>query len=287
MFGDLHIHMILDGVYYRAAIDAQKEHPLDGLVRARLSDYQARGVCLLRDGGDAWGVSLRARELAGEYGIDYRSPAFPIYRRGHYGAFIGRGFDTEDEYRALLDEAGEKRADFIKLMISGLIDFDHFGVLTEPGPEPQDIRRMIELAHAAGFSVMAHANGDRAVTAALQAGVDSIEHGAYLSESVLLRMAQQRTLWVPTLSTIGNLIGSGRYPDAVLRRLLAQQQEAVRFVAAHGGRIGLGSDAGAWHVMHGQAIPDELGYLTAALGPRTEPLLLEAEAYASVTFCRK
>ena len=65
MFGDLHIHMILDGVYYRAAIDAQKEHPLDGLVRARLSDYQARGVCLLRDGGDAWGVSLRARELAG------------------------------------------------------------------------------------------------------------------------------------------------------------------------------------------------------------------------------
>ena len=287
MFGDLHIHMILDGVYYRAAIDAQKEHPLDGLVRARLSDYQARGVCLLRDGGDAWGVSLRARELAGEYGIDYRSPAFPIYRRGHYGAFIGRGFDTEDEYRALLDEAGEKRADFIKLMISGLIDFDHFGVLTEPGPEPQDIRRMIELAHAAGFAVMAHANGDRAVTAALQAGVDSIEHGAYLSESVQLRMAQQRTLWVPTLSTIGNLLGSGRYPDAVLRRLLAQQQEAVRFVAAHGGRIGLGSDAGAWHVMHGQAIPDELGYLTAALGPRTEPLLLEAEAYASVTFCRK
>lgn len=287
MFGDLHIHMILDGVYYRAAIDAQKEHPLDGLVRARLSDYQARGVCLLRDGGDAWGVSLRARELAGEYGIDYRSPAFPIYRRGHYGAFIGRGFDTEDEYRALLDEAGEKRADFIKLMISGLIDFDRFGVLTEPGPEPQDIRRMIELAHAAGFAVMAHANGDRAVTAALQARVDSIEHGAYLSESVLLRMAQQRTLWVPTLSTIGNLIGSGRYPDAVLKRLLAQQQEAVRFVAAHGGRIGLGSDAGAWHVMHGQAIPDELGYLTAALGPRTEPLLLEAEAYASVTFCRK
>ena len=107
---------------------------------------------------------------------------FPSTAAGHYGAFIGRGFDTEDEYRALLDEAGEKRADFIKLMISGLIDFDHFGVLTEPGPELQDIRRMIELAHAAGFAVMAHANGDRAVTAALQAGVDSIEHGAYLSE---------------------------------------------------------------------------------------------------------
>lgn len=86
MFGDLHIHMILDGVYYRAAIDAQKEHPLDGLVRARLSDYQARGVCLLaRRAGTPGAVSLRARELAGEYGIDYRSPAFPIYRRGTMG----------------------------------------------------------------------------------------------------------------------------------------------------------------------------------------------------------
>ena len=200
MFGDLHIHMILDGVYYRAAIDAQKEHPLDGLVRARLSDYQARGVCLLRDGGDAWGVSLRARELAGEYGIDYRSPAFPIYRRGHYGAFIGRGFDTEDEYRALLDEAGEKRADFIKLMISGLIDFDHFGVLTEPGPEPQDIRRMIELAHAAGFAVMAHANGDRAVMAALQAGVDSIEHGAKLTDEMVKLFKERGAFLCTTIS---------------------------------------------------------------------------------------
>ena len=107
------------------------------------------------------------------------------------------------------------------------------------------------------------------------------------THSVRCCAMRSSTLWVPTLSTIGNLIGSGRYPDAVLRRLLAQQQEAVRFVAAHGGRIGLGSDAGAWHVMHGQAISDELGYLTAALGPRAEPLLLEAEAHVSVTFCRK
>lgn len=171
-------------------------------------------------------------------------------------------------------------------MISGLIDFDHFGVLTEPGPEPQDIRRMIELAHAAGFAVMAHANGDRAVMAALQAGVDSIEHGAYLSESVLLRMAQQRTLWVPTLSTIGNLIGAA----------LSRRRAETPARPAAGGRPlcrgarrphRLGSDAGAWHVMHGQAISDELGYLTAALGPRAEPLLLEAEAHVSVTFCRK
>ena len=58
MFGDCHIHMILDGVYYRAAIDHQKEKPDEAIIRRRLSDYAARGITYLRDGGDAWGVGL-------------------------------------------------------------------------------------------------------------------------------------------------------------------------------------------------------------------------------------
>ena len=91
---DLHIHMILDGVDFRKAIDAHRVHPRDELIRPRLEQYRGKGVTFLRDGGDAWDVSLRARELAKEYGIDYRSPGFPIYKKGHYGSFIGRGFET-------------------------------------------------------------------------------------------------------------------------------------------------------------------------------------------------
>lgn len=286
MLGDLHIHMILDGVYYRAAIDAQKAHPLDGLIRERLADYQRRGITFLRDGGDAWGVCLRAKTLAGEYGIDYRTPAFPIHQRRHYGGFIGRGFHTMEEYESLLIQARAAGADFIKLMISGLIDFSRFGVLTEPGPEPETIRQMIRRAHEAGFAVMAHANGDQAVQAALDAGVDSVEHGAYLSRETLLRLASSRALWVPTLSAIGNLAGCGRYPDDVLERLLREQQEKVRLVAAHGGRVGLGSDAGAYRVFHGQAVQDELGYLRAALGGDAVALLTEGEGYARRVFRR-
>lgn len=286
MFGDLHIHMILDGVYYRAAIDAQRDKPRDDLIRARLADYQARGITFLRDGGDAWGVSLRAKALAGEYGIDYRSPAFPIYLRGHYGAFIGRGFSDLSGYRALLAEVSACGGDFVKLMISGLIDFSRPDTLTEEGLPPALIRDAIALAHDMGFAVMVHANGDRPVNAALDAGVESVEHGAYLSEETLARMAETRTLWVPTLSTVGNLIGSGRFPDAVLRPLLAQQQEKVKFVASRGGRIGLGSDAGAFRVLHGQAARDEYVYLTQALGAQTDAVLQEAENYAKMTFKR-
>lgn len=284
MYGDLHIHMILDGANYRAAIDAQREKPLDALIRARLSDYRARNVTFLRDGGDAWGVSLRAKALAGEYGVDYRSPAFPIYRRGHYGAFIGRGFSDFGEYRALLAEARDLGADFIKLMISGLIDFSRPNTLTEVGLPPGEIRVMIDLAHDAGFAVMAHGNGDAAVSAALDVGVDSVEHGAFFSEETLLRLAETKTLWVPTLSTVGNLVGSGRYPDGVLIPLLQEQQRKVAFVAAHGGRIGLGSDAGAFRVLHGQATRDEYAYLSAALGARTDELLAEAETFVKTRF---
>lgn len=282
MHGDLHIHMILDGVYYRAAIDAQRTSPDDALIRRRLASYRKRGVTFLRDGGDAWGVSLRAKALAAEFGIDYRSPAFPIFKRGHYGAFIGRGFSDFDEYRRLLDEVRTQGGDFVKLMISGLIDFSAPETLTELGLAPEEIIRLVEAAHAAGFAVMVHANGDRAVGAALEAGAESVEHGAFLSEQTLLNMRQ--TVWTPTLSTVGNLIGCGRYPDEVLRPLLKQQQEKVAFAAANGVRIGLGSDAGAFRVCHEHAAEDEEAYLRAALGDRTDAVLQAAEDFVRERF---
>lgn len=275
---DLHMHMILDGVYYRTAIDAHRERPQDELIRARLADYRKRGTQFLRDGGDALGVSLRARELAWEYDIDYRTPAFPIYKKGHYGSFIGCGYDSFDDYRRLIDQVAAQKGNFVKLMLSGLIDFSQDHRLTGIGPAAEEICRLIDYAHEAGFSVMAHAHGDHAVNAALDAHVDSIEHGAFLSEHTLRRLADCRTLWVPTLSTIGNLIGSGRYPDALLRPLLAEQQEKVKKVAQWGGLVGLGSDAGAFQVYHGSALETEATYLSGI------PTLTEAATFAKSRF---
>ena len=287
MTADLHIHMILDGVYYRDAIDRHKEQPVENLIRERLENYAKRGIRFLRDGGDAWQVSLKAKSLAKEYGIDYRSPAFPIYKKGHYGSFIGRGFETYEEYLKLLDEVEAQGGDFVKIMISGLIDFSKENTLTESGLEAAEIHRMIQAAHERGFGVMAHANGDHAVQAALEAGVDSVEHGAFLGEETLKHLAKSQCLWVPTLSTVGNLIGSGRYPDSVLKNLLLAQQEKVAFVTACGGMIGLGSDAGAYMVPHEHATEDELSYLQAALGEKTEELLQHAQALVQRKFQRK
>ncbi len=280
---DLHIHMILDGVDFRKAIDLHRAYPCETLIRSRLEQYRAQGITFLRDGGDAWDVSLHARAIAKEYGIDYRTPAFPIYKKGHYGSFIGRGYATLDDYRRLLDVLHEKNADFVKLMISGLIDFSKANTLTEDGLPQEEICRLVELAHREGFAVMLHTNGDRAANAAMDADAESIEHGAFFSQETLLRLARTGTLWVPTLSTIGNLIGCGRYPDGELQPLLRKQQENLAFVAENGGLIGLGTDAGAYRVPHAEAVSHERHYL----GNIPDPILHSAAIYARSEFSPK
>ena len=281
---DCHIHMALDGGPWRDALARHKEAPDEAFIRRTLETYQKLGFTYLRDGGDRWAAGETASRLAGEYGISYRTPCFPIYRKGHYGSFIGRGFETIREFRALAAEVKRRGGHFIKLMISGLMDFNHYGVLTdEPMPE-ELILELTNIAHGEGFSVMAHANGDAAVLGAVKAGIDSVEHGAYLTDETLHALAESRTVWVPTLVTIGNLIGDARFPEQTTKPLLAYQMEAVRRAASLGARIAPGSDAGAYRVFHGQGGLDELALLRKALGQDAEGVLSRGAAEIQVRF---
>lgn len=286
MLGDCHIHMILDGVYYRAAIDAQKNGADEALVRKRLCAYRDTGISYLRDGGDAWGVGRFAAKLAPEYGIDYRTPIFPIHRKGRYGGFIGRGFETLREYRELVKEAEREDADFIKIMISGLMDFDRYGVITSTPLSPSEIREMIKIAHDEGFAVMAHANGADTVKAAIDAGVDSIEHGAYLDPSALEMLAHSDCIWCPTLVTIANLVGDGRFPDEVLVPLRDLHMRNIAECARMGGKIAPGSDNGAYRVPHVQGTMDEYRHLADALGENSAEILEEGVRLTRARFKR-
>lgn len=277
MLGDCHIHMILDGIYYRDAIDHHKAQPDEALIRDRLKDYASRGITYLRDGGDAWGVGLRASQVAPEYGICYRTPVFNICRKGHYGRFLGREFADFAEYKALVREVKEKGGHFIKIMVSGLMDFNRLGKITDTPCSYELCRDMIAYAHDSGFAVMAHANGREAVTNALRAGVDSIEHGAYLDQETLHLLAESDAVWVPTIVTIANLCGLGRFPDAVLHPLLRRHKENVTYAAHLGAKLALGSDAGAYHVFHGQASLDEYELLKSCLGEAVDSILTDGE----------
>lgn len=286
MFGDCHMHMVLDGIYYRDAIDHHKGHVDEELIRKRLSAYREAGITYLRDGGDAFGVAEKAAKIALEYGIEYRTPITPICLKGRYGGFIGKTFETLKEYHALVEDVKNRGGDFIKLMISGLMDFDNFGVITSQPLEFHLLREMVHIAHEEGFAVMAHANGAETIIKGLEAGIDSIEHGAYMNDEAVEALAQSNAVWVPTLVTIGNLIGDGRYPDAVLKPLLKLQQDNVAKCASMGGKIALGSDNGAYRVMHVQGTMDEYALLRAALGDRTDAVLSEGERMIRQVFVR-
>ncbi len=253
---DCHIHMVLDGYHWKTAIDRHREGPLEALCRKQLEQY--RGYTYLRDGGDRWGVGALARKLAPEYGIIYKTPLAPLSMAGHYGGFIGIQYNTIKEYADLVVRQRQAGADFVKIMISGLMDFDRFGVLTEPGLEAQTIEELIHIAHEEGMSVMAHCNGGDRVKAAAMAGVDSIEHGAYLDEDALYAMKEAGTVWVPTLSTIANLRGTGRFNEQAVEQILNSALLNLERFHAMGGLVAPGSDAGAWSVPHGAAREQQL-----------------------------
>jgi len=271
MKSDCHMHMILDGYEWRNAIHRHSERPDIPWIRRILQTYQSQGYTYLRDGGDRWGAGAAARELAPEYGIRYRTPLAPICKAEHYGAFIGEKYGDFRDFAGIVRQHRQNGADFIKIMISGLMDFDRFGVLSEEPLAQEEIRELIHISHEEGFSVMAHCNGARTAEAAADAGVDSVDHGAYLDEDALHAMAENGCVWVPTLSTIGNLRGKGRFREDAVQAILASALENVGKFAAMGGLLAPGTDAGAWAVPHGSET--EVPLLHLALGEHTEEIL--------------
>ena len=279
------MHMVLDGYDWKTAISQHASAPNEVFIRKTLQTYADAGYTYLRDGGDRWGVGKKARELAVSYGITYRTPLSPLCKKGHYGAFIGETYEDMKEYAALVKKLGDQGCDFIKIMISGLMDFDRFGVLTEDGLPSDEIRELIHIAHEEGFAVMAHCNGARTAQAAAAFGVDSIEHGAYLDLDAMQAMADMGTVWVPTLSTIGNLRGKGRFSEDDVVRIFESAMNNCATFASLGGLLAPGTDAGAWSVPHGSNT-EEL-YLKEILGQHTDAILTQGTKAIQDRFVRK
>ena len=75
-------------------------------------------------------------------------------------------------------------------------------------------------------------------------------------------MKEAGTVWVPTVSTVGNRLGKGRFDDDAVRQILDSALENISRFAQMGGLIAEGTDAGAWAVPHGCGT--EQAYLISA-----------------------
>lgn len=268
---ECHAHVALDGISFSEAKSRHAQGPVESWNRKTFEAYRHNGITFIRDGGDAWGVSELAHRIAPEYGVDYRSPIFAIHRNGTYGSIVGRGFDDLREYSALVDEAARRGADFIKIMTTGIMDFSHFGAIVGgTGLELAELREMVHIAHEQGFAVMSHTNGSQAILRALEAGVDSIEHGNYLDDECITAFVESEACFVPTATVARNCIGKSIGDDDVLERIWETSRTAISRAAQAGVILAIGSDAGAVGVPHDRGAFDEFNCFVDALGDAEE-----------------
>jgi imidazolonepropionase-like amidohydrolase len=137
-------------------------------------------------------------------------------------------------------------ADVIKFCASG-------GVLSladevdTPQLTLEEMKALIDEAHRLRKKVAAHCHGDHAAREAIAAGVDSIEHGSFLTEQTLAQMKEAGTYLVPTLLAAEWIGGKlDKYPPEIAakaRAALAARSAMFRAAVRLGVKIGFGTDS--------------------------------------------
>ena len=263
-YSECHGHIFMDGLVLKDAMALHRAGVDRAVIQTRLQAVRAAGITYYRDGGDRLSVSEYARSIAGDYDIEYRSCLFGTHKRKQYGSLVGRAFDTPADFRALVAELKAKKADYVKLMISGIMDFQTFGGLSGGGLEPDEIPELIRIAHGEGFRVMAHVNGADRIRAALEAGLDSVEHGYFMDDECLTLLRETGAVWVPTLAAAAGFVGRAGFAEGVAEANLRHSCENIRRAKELGVLIAAGSDAGAANVPPDTGILIEHSLLSAA-----------------------
>lgn len=176
--------------------------------------------------------------------------------------------DGPDDCRKKTREMIRAGADWIKIATTGGVGTPVGGPLIRQF-SPEEVRAIVDTAHAAGKPVMSHAYGGEGVKICLDAGVDSIEHGAVLDDELIGQMVSQGTWLVPTFTVLRKIAALGdldpcpvpSYMPEKARFLLRHQGDSFRKARSAGVKIALGTDCGGFG--HGQNA-GELGYLVEA-----------------------
>ncbi|HKW40257.1 MAG TPA: amidohydrolase family protein [Gemmatimonadales bacterium] len=107
----------------------------------------------------------------------------------------------------------------------------------------EEARAIVDEAHRVGRPVAAHAIGADGIAAALRAGVNSIEHGDGLTDSLIDVLASKGVYWVPTVTVAQYVAGPRGGPWAPM---VEHQRRAFGRALKRGVRIALGTDVGGF-----------------------------------------
>jgi len=160
--------------------------------------------------------------------------------------------NSEEEARKAVRQRYKNGADVIKITATG-------GVLSvaKDGQGPQfkmdELKGIVETAKEYGMVTAAHAHGDEGMRRAVEAGINTIEHGTFMSEATMDLMIQKGTYYVPTISAGEYVVGKakipGFFPAVVAKKALeVGPQISDTFAKAYkrGVKIVFGTDAGVY-----------------------------------------
>jgi imidazolonepropionase-like amidohydrolase len=281
---DAHTHLFLEGgeldPHKRAAYLQQSPAQLLDCARDRLEKLVRLGIAGMRDAGDKDGVGLALSRL---YSSERRplmpyvdSPGAAIHRQGRYGGFMADPVENCDSPEQCVQTRVEAGAHRIKLIATGIINFKKGAVTAAPQMTGEEIRAFVAAAASSGKQTFAHASGDAGIQAAIDGGVDSVEHGFFVRPDQLLQMRERQIGWVPTFAPVQKQIdhadrmGWDEQTIGHLHRILDQHAASLRHAHETGVLILAGSDAGSYGVAHGIGLFDELEAMErAGLPPLT------------------
>lgn len=207
----------------------------------------------------AKGIIIGPRMLVATYGIGATGGHFDD-TSGFRDLLFGREpdfsdgiADGPDAIRKAVRFEVKNGADVIKAAVSG-------GVLSmadevdTPQFTPAEMVALVDETHRLRKKVAVHCHGDQAARDAIEAGVDSIEHGSFLKQETLQLMKNKGTYLVPTLMATEFIMSKiEAYPPALqakARAAGAARTEMFRNAVKMGVKIGFGTDAAVYP--HGQ-----------------------------------
>jgi len=258
---DAHVHLVWSAGALPHEVVREEGSTLTAL---RCADNVARhlraGVTTIRDVGSTGGMALevaRAIEKGVLRGPRVIAAGRAVAMTGGHAHYLGREADGADGVRRAVREELKAGADCIKVMASGGV-YGHREEVGNPQLTVEEMSAAVDEAHKAGRKVTAHAYSSQAITNALDAGVDCLEHGSFLEGDAGERMRRELIFLVPTLSVYramyeaGPALGTPSYLQRKTKLVMDASRTSFRTALDAGVALASGTDCGAPGHPHGR-----------------------------------
>jgi imidazolonepropionase-like amidohydrolase len=174
--------------------------------------------------------------------------------------------DGVDQIRRAVRYQIKYGAELIKVCASG-------GVMSHTGPagaqqySDEELAAVADEAHRAGLKVAAHAHGDDGIRAAIEAGIDCIEHGSLMSDETMDLMLERGTFLVPTTYLADGMDTSQAAPElqAKAAEVFPRAKATIRKAIERGVKIACGTDAPA--IPHGRNAKELIALVDRGMTP--------------------